>query len=496
MSSRLAVSTLDETCAGLFPKIPDREGRSVLRGQDSGRWLTADELRYTVLLLAGHISAPRKRLVFLLATNTASTVIGLLAAAAAGHAVALIDPLLARDKLTQLVETYQPEIILTSGSLEYLVQPNDRPVRWRIASGNSLSPNIAFRTESGTVPEIAADLLLLLSTSGTTGSSKFVRLSRSAILANAAQIANSLDVDTSSVGIAHLPLHYSYGLSVVTSHLLIGASVNIIEDTITSPTFWEKVAESAGTHFPGVPFHYAVLARLGFSFVPDTVTTFTQAGGAIDQRILTRIVDCVGERHGRLYVMYGQTEASPRMTTLPYVQVAQKTGSVGTALSGGRVTILGADGTALSAGQIGSVVYEGPNVMMGYAENRMDLSLGDQLRGRLETGDLGKLDHDGYLFLSGRTKRFAKIAGLRLSLDEIEAEISKLGCVACIDVGEKILVFFEGEIEDALKSHMKKMAAEYKIPATSFARRSIAFMPRKASGKIDYTQLKEMTSNV
>ena len=132
---------------------------------------------------------------------------------------------------------------------------------------------------------------LLLSTSGTTGSQKYVRLSRDAIVANAGQIAEALAIDEHSIGIAHLPLHYSYGLSVVTSHLAAGGRVYLVNDSITSPSFWSKIANVGGSHFPGVPFHYAALARLGASLIPDSVKVFTQAGGALDPRIQAKIHD-------------------------------------------------------------------------------------------------------------------------------------------------------------------------------------------------------------
>ncbi len=164
-------------------------------------------------------------------------------------------------------------------------------------------------------------LQLLLSTSGTTGSQKYVRLSRDAVVANARQIAEALAIDEASVGIAHLPLHYSYGLSVVTSHLAAGGRICLVNDSITSPSFWSKIGSVGGSHFPGVPFHYAALARLGSSLVPDCVKVFTQAGGALDLRIQTKMHDWATQRGGRFFVMYGQTEASPRMATLQHADL-------------------------------------------------------------------------------------------------------------------------------------------------------------------------------
>jgi acyl-CoA synthetase (AMP-forming)/AMP-acid ligase II len=337
-------------------------------------------------------------------------------------------------------------------------------------------------------------LQLLLSTSGTTGSQKYVRLSRDAVVANARQIAQALAIDQESVGIAHLPLHYSYGLSVVTSHLVAGARLCLIGDSITSQSFWSKIQNVGGSHFPGVPFHYVALTRLGLGMAPDCVKVFTQAGGALDLRVQTKIRDWAAQRGGQFFVMYGQTEASPRMATLQHADHARKAGSVGVALAGGQFSIVDDHGATLPADAVGTVVYEGPNVMSGYATSRADLGKGDEMNGRLETGDLGRLDADGFLYLTGRTKRFAKIAGYRLGLDEIEQELFTVCPVACLDLGEKIAVAHEQESETALKARVRELADSYKVPSSSFALRKIEQIPRAASGKIDYARLKDLVS--
>ena len=350
------------------------------------------------------------------------------------------------------------------------------------------------RTPSRRPPPIDPALQLLLSTSGTTGSRKYVRLSRDAVVANARQIAEALAIDERSVGVAHLPLHYSYGLSVVTSHLAAGGRICLVNDSITSPSFWSKIGKVGGSHFPGVPFHYAALARLGAGIVPASIKVFTQAGGALDPRIQAKIHEWATQRGGQFFVMYGQTEASPRMTTLQHADFSRKAGSVGVALAGGRLSIVDEKGAALPADAIGTVVYEGPNVMLGYAMSRSDLGKGDEMKGRLETGDLGRLDAEGFLYLTGRTKRFAKIAGYRLGLDEIEQELFAVCPVACLDLGEKIAVAHEQESETALKSRIRELADNYKVPSSSFALRKVAQIPRGASGKIDYARLKDLVS--
>jgi acyl-CoA synthetase (AMP-forming)/AMP-acid ligase II len=484
---------LDLSCGGLLPLIAPIEAEPSVYDDRSESWLTREELRNASLDLAKSIASEHKRLVFLLCGLNSETIIGLLAAAAAGHATALIDPALAEHLMTGLIESYQPELILGArGAIEKLPDLGKAPAG--AAQSRAGAIEWIARESGRSFPSIDPALQLLLSTSGTTGSQKYVRLSRDAVVANARQIAQALAIDEASVGVAHLPLHYSYGLSVVTSHLMSGGRLCPINDSITSSSFWSKIGNVGGSHFPGVPFHYVALARLGPSLVPDSVKTFTQAGGALDLRVQTKIREWAAQRGGQFFVMYGQTEASPRMATLQHADHSRKPGSVGVALAGGRFSIVDEKGAPLPAETVGTVVYEGPNVMLGYAMSRADLGKGDETNGRLETGDLGRLDAEGFLYITGRTKRFAKIAGYRLGLDEIEKELFAVCPVACLDLGEKIAVAHEQEQDAALKARVRELADAYKVPSSSFALRKIAQIPRAASGKIDYARLKDLVS--
>jgi acyl-CoA synthetase (AMP-forming)/AMP-acid ligase II len=489
------MNDLDLSCGGLLPLIPRLETSPAIHDDRSMSWLTREELRTASLDLAKALVSGRKRLVFLLCGVNSETVVGLLAAAAAGHATALIDPSVSEDVLTALVDAYQPELILgPRGSGEKLPAGTDGDATLSLAQSRAGAVEWIARESDPSFPPIDSALQVLLSTSGTTGSRKYVRLSRDAVLANARQIAEALAIDEQSVGIAHLPLHYSYGLSVVTSHLTAGGRLCLVNDSITSPSFWSKIETVGGSHFPGVPFHYVALARLGAGLIPDSVKTFTQAGGALDLRVQTKMREWATQRGGQFFVMYGQTEAAPRMATLQHADHSRKAGSVGLALAGGRFSIVDEQGAPLPADAVGTVVYEGPNVMLGYAMSRADLGKGDEMKGRLETGDLGRLDAEGFLYLTGRTKRFAKIAGYRLGLDEIERELFAVCPVACLDLGDKVAVAHEQESEAALKARVRELADSYKVPSSSFALRKVPQIPRASSGKIDYARLKDLVS--
>jgi acyl-CoA synthetase (AMP-forming)/AMP-acid ligase II len=476
---------LDDTCGGLLPRIGDDTQRAAAEavGGVLSPWLSRGELRARALSLAARFPSDGKRLVVLAVRNGLAGLTGLLAARAAGHAVALVDTATPSDRLMALLDAYRPDDVVTDAGQSLAGTAN-----W----SNVNADGLRIATQGGDLGEVYPSTAILLSTSGTTGSSKFVRLAEAAVTANADQIARALAISSNDVGAAHLPLHYSYGLSVVTSHLVAGAAVALMDDSITSPTFWKAIGAAEATQFPGVPFHYVVLARLGLKRIaPASLTCFTQAGGALDLKIQQAIHGQAAERGARFHVMYGQTEAAPRITTMPSDALPSHLGSVGPALHGGRLRILDAGGGEAPQGQIGEVAYEGPNVMLGYADGRADLAVGDITDGRILTGDLGYLDSDGFLFLTGRAKRFAKVYGLRINLDEVERRIGP--AAAAVDVGEQIVIFHEaGPGAAALPATISEVAAEYRLPSAVFISRIVEAIPRKDSGKVDYAAVREM----
>jgi acyl-coenzyme A synthetase/AMP-(fatty) acid ligase len=466
---------------GLAGKLLTGPDTRCVRDDRQG-WILRNQLREVVEDLRDRILDLEPGIVFLLTQNDLASLTGLLASWAAGQPAALIDPALPDDAFAQLLVTYQPEILLG--------YELDNSSYRCILKKSATRPSIHFAC-SPTRQPVHPDLALLLSTSGSTGSPKFVRLSRNAVAANARQIAEALAITPDDIGIAHLPMHYSYGLSIVTSHLIAGASVSLMMGRVTEPTFWHRIGENGGTHFPGVPFHYGVLDRLGIKCrVPKSVRTFTQAGGHLDYQTRWRCYNAIFERGGRFYVMYGQTEAGPRITTLQSGEFPENSASVGRALSGGLLSIIGDDGNAKPPGIEGNVVYQGPNVMMGYATSREDLALPDVLGGRLETGDRGILSNDGILTLTGRTQRFAKIAGLRIALNEIESFLGSAASVAALASNEKILLYLKAGPDVA--ERVARLAHRLHLPNAVFVTRLVEDIPLKANGKIDYKALERL----
>jgi acyl-CoA synthetase (AMP-forming)/AMP-acid ligase II len=477
-----AVRELQDRLGGLVA-APIEAERPCLIEPDSAS-LSYPRVAERALALAGRLMGERKPLVVLLTETSASAVIGLLGALAAGAAVALVDRATAPDALARLWQKYGPD---------FLVSPASAPSFEGYDPVGADADGIAVLKR--TVPmagEIHPDLFVLLTTSGTTGSSKFVRLSRRAVVANASAVAEVLDIGPQDVAVGHLPLHYSYGMSVLTSHLSRGGGFLLMQRGLTDAAFWQDVAAGGGTHFPGVPFHYQLLLRSDIERgVPACVRTFTQAGGRLDPKARIRVRAAVSSRGGRFYVMYGQTEASPRMTTLPWDRFAAAPASVGWPLRDGRIAIVDEDGQLLPAGVEGEVVFHGPNVMMGYAEGRGDLSLGDVQGGRLATGDRGTLNEAGCLTITGRQQHYAKVGGLRLSLDEIEAQLKPPFDVVLLPGQDQIVVFHTASSSAVeLRARCSELARDQGIPPVSYRLRELEALPVLSSGKIDFAHLR------
>lgn len=433
----------------------------LLSDDNSEAWVTAGELRARSEEWRERLSGPRM-LMFHYISNTVEGVAQFLGAAFAGHVIALLDPKLPAQAKSDLAARYNPGIILDNGT--ELV--HDRPV------------------------ELHPELAVLLSTSGSTGSPKFVRLSASNLACNARAIAEVLDIRAPEVGSGHLPLHYSYGLSVLTSHLSAGAPLHLTERGFLDPDFWPQMKRWRIAHLPGVPFHYNTLRRFNFSKLdlPD-LRVMTQAGGNLDVRVRKMAHDYMEARGGRFHVMYGQTEAAPRITTLSHEDFAKHAETVGPALPGGRIEIIGTNGAPDVEGE---VIYHGPNVMMGYSEKPDDLVLGDDMKGRLATGDIGRLDEEGRLTITGRINRMGKIAGLRVNLDEVERALSGFGEeFVVVGKGEVLLLYHlpNADLETLKERALKQLSDRFTLPKTAYRFQEIAEFSRTSRDKIDYQAL-------
>lgn len=447
--------------------------------EEGGRRLTYGELRAGAEELAARLT-PRT-LVFLFCANAAEALIGYLACLNRRAAPLLLDHRLDPALARRLLEIYRPAFL------------------WRPEGGELFGAEVVFRREGWVLAATGLplwplhdDLALLMTTSGSTGSPKLVRQSYRNLESNARSIVEYLGLDAAERPITTLPLHYVYGLSVVNSHLLAGATLLLTDRSLAQKEFWDFFRRARPTSLAGVPYTYELLKRLRF-FQMDTpgLTTLTQAGGKLNPELHREFAEYALSRGKKFVVMYGAAEATARMGYLPPEQALAKCGGMGQAIPGGRFVIEDENGAEITAGgQVGELIYYGDNVTLGYAESGPDLARGDDRRGRLETGDLVRRDDDGCYYVVGRKKRFLKIFGHRLGLDEVEQLLKSrfpgLDC-ACAGRDDLLLVFLAGP---DLRAEVKVFLAETtRFHPSAFEVARVAEIPRNEAGKILYAAL-------
>lgn len=316
---------------------------------------------------------------------------------------------------------------------------------------------------------------------------------------NAVAVASSLGLCEDDCGVTSLPLHYCYGLSVLTSHLAVGARVVLSNNSVVDPCFRHALERHGVTNFAGVPYTFDLLERGGNEvFATPSLRLITQAGGRLDAERVVSLVE-LGRRAGwDLVVMYGQTEATARMSYLPAAEAFDHPNCVGIAVPGGslRIDRTGCNGDLRVESDVGEIVYRGPNVMMGYATSSADLARGHELD-ELRTGDLGRINDAGLLEVVGRSSRFVKIHGKRIDLDHVESALrSSANQIFCAGDDELLVVASlrpeasgsAAALDDVL---LRAAAEQVALPSGRISAISVDELPRTPSGKIDRSALLE-----
>lgn len=341
-----------------------------------------------------------------------------------------------------------------------------------------------WRPTTAPPPALHPELRLLLSTSGSTGSPKLVRLSAANLDANATAIASYLGLREDDVALTTLPLDYCYGLSVLHSHLAAGASLVLDDRSVTEPGLWAEARAHGVTSFAGVPYTFDLLGSTGWPELP-TLRQVTQAGGRMaPERV--RALAAQGAAEGwELVVMYGQTEATARMAWLPPHLATTHPQSVGVAIPGGSFRLDPVEGAGPGVGEL---VYAGPNVMMGYAESPADLARG-AVHGELRTGDLARISPDGLVEIVGRRSRFAKLFGQRIDLDRVQTLLGlgghEAGCAEAAD-DQQLVVAVPGEPDRLVLAEVAAaVASDTGLPPHAIRVVPVADLPRLANGKLD-----------
>lgn len=408
---------------------------------------------------------PKRRLVFLEAVNTPAAIAMYLGCLLGKHAVHLCGP--------------------QTDSQTAALRQRYRPHRVFGLEGNDFELLEAHDTDI----ELHASLRVLLATSGSTGSPKLVKLSERNIEANTASIVEYLQLDRSERALTSLKFNYSYGMSIVNSHLACGGALVLTDYSVLDDEFWDVFRQHRATSLAGVPYTFEMLHRSGQrQFDTPHLRYMTQAGGRLAPE-LVRHFAAMGQASGwRFYVMYGQTEASPRMTYLPPEHAMEHPNCIGVPVPGGRILLLDAAGREIEVtDEPGELAYLGPNVMMGYATQPGDLD-SDETPDKLLTGDIACRNDAGLYYIVGRSSRFVKPFGVRVNLDDVQSRVRQWAPEAvCVGADESIVIAIPGgQTPSDVNTRLQELGKAYRLPEFAFQVFKLDALPHLANGKVNY----------
>lgn len=429
----------------MFLELDRKERQRIAAIDDSGRSVTYGDICDFSKEFAKHL--PQRSLIFLLSENRIGSLLGYTAALSNCIVPLVISAATEEGLYNHLYELYQPE---------YLWLPEAKAEGREIIF--SAWEYCLVKTSNQPAP-MYEELSLLLPTSGSTGSPKLVRHSYRNIEANAENVRRLFKLDGTEKAMAILPMHYTMGLSVIASHLLAGATLLLSGRSLLDKGFWATLKEA--TSFTGVPYSYEILTKMRFTRMDlPNLKVITQGGGKLTEAMWNTLAQYAQDKGKQFIATYGQSECTARMAYLPAEMALEKVCSIGIAEPGGQLSVIDENGNETFEGEAqGEMVYRGENVTLGYATCREDLLKGDENHGIMHTGDLARRDADGCYYIIGRLKRFLKIFGLRIGLDEVERMIKaeyKTDCY-CKGNDEKLIVLVtDPKLVDILPSFIEE----------------------------------------
>lgn len=420
----------------------------------------------------------RKRVALLAIQSTADCVICYLGLLRAGYAIVLCDVKLMPELRAQLVARFTPDLIAA-------------PAHW-------LPPHLDLDNDEvsyfgsyficqcrGQRDAVTDELAIVMPTSGSSGLSKYVRLTKGNLVSSAWQVQQAMQITALERAVTSIPLSHIYGLSVLHSQLASGGSILLSGKTLFDRRFWRDLAQYEVTSFAGVPWTYRVMQQLGVTAADvPSLRKLSQSGGRLLSATVQWLVSEFGEDQcAEIFFMYGQTEACGRISVLPSALARDNIGSVGYPVPLGQ----------LRCAEDCSIVYCGPNVMHGYASSRADLSRGDDLHGVLPTGDLGVIDKNGCLHLTGRLDRLCKIFGVRVDLDSVQDYFSDIAEVAALGGHDCVTIYAKAVSGADIQTRATHLSGELCVPQSAIRIRHIGEFPRAENGKVLYGRLAEFS---
>ena len=445
-----------------------------------------DYIKYRELLeisIGFSSKVPKRTVVIIVCDNSVGSVASYVGFIRTGIVPILLERNIGYESIKNISRAYNVKYICSENS--YLDKYNEK---FHIIHSHEKYDLIEF-IDIDCINDLHNDLALLLPTSGSTGSPKLVKISYKNLYSNTKSISQSLPIESNDVALTTMPMSYSYGLSIVNTHLFNGASIVLTNKTMMEKGFWSLFFNTKITTFGGVPFIYKMLKRLKFSEMNiNTLKYITQAGGRLEPSLVEYFTSVCKKNNSKFYVMYGQTEATARMSVLSFKNIDDKKDSIGKAIPGGKFMLIDGKGREVTKDKTGELIYFGDNVSMGYANNYADLVLGDINKGKLKTGDIARRDSDGYYYIIGRRKRFVKIFGVRVGLDEVENYLNDKG-LECVCSGSDDNLKIYTTNPDYIDKIRDFISERKLIHHKGYSVHLIDYIPRNKSGKVKYSCL-------
>ncbi|MEW2403454.1 AMP-binding protein [Streptomyces sp. NPDC046862] len=404
-------------------------------------------------------------LVAIVAEPNLRTIVAYLASFATPSTVMLVDPLSASEALAQTIEAYEPQLVVGAQSLDHELYRESEPHHW-------------IRRVGGASGATSTKLIML--TSGSMGMPKGVALGEPGVRANTLGIIDRLELDPQSRAVTSLPLHYAFGLSVLHSHLTAGGSLVVTGQRPTSRRFWDTVTANEVTHLAGVSLMYELLQSRLVRGWPPSLRQLSHSGGRLAPEVQSSYLELASQHGAQFFLMYGQTEVMTRISAFDLTRRPDKLGSVGVPIEG--VEVVRDDG---------ELIVRSPSTMQGYVDSARalrNMQRSEPPRGFHRTGDLGTVDEDGFIWITGRTTRTVKQFGKRVSLDEVEAFLRPSGNVAVIGTDAEIVICvaeYQGDPDELVT----RTARAARLPASALSVVPVPGIPRTTRGKVNYPAL-------
>ena len=394
-----------------------------------------------------------RSLILIVASNNIQSIIGYISFIRSNNISILLDKSFKIEYVEEIIKKYKPNYIFCPKGYIDKIE--------KVYESISLQSYILIKTSFKKHKKINKQNLLLLSTSGTTQNPKFVRLSNINLKCNTKSIIKYLKINSRHTTITTMPMGYSYGLSIINTHLESGSKIVVNDKTIFDKDFWNKINKYKVTSFGGVPQFYEQLKKLKFeNFNLLSLKYLTQAGGKLDKIFLNYFKNVCIKNKIKFITMYGQTEASPRMSYLKWIKFSEKSESIGKPLDGSKFEIIDGKGKYIKKPySVGELIYFGKNVSLGYACNLKDLKKGNENKNKLFTGDLAYKDNEGYFYITGRKNRISKVFGIRIDLDDIEKKLRKSSFkIKCVPDNKYLKILI---IDDYSTDKIKKIIYDF-----------------------------------